>query len=205
MNLLAHALLADGSAESILGNLSADFLKPADFDRLPSAIRTGVLLHRHVDAFTDRHPVVLRSIARVSRDWHWFSGILIDVYYDHILATEWSAYSDVPLRVFVDHVHEVIRDHATHLPEYTRGVVTAFMETDRLMTYAIPDGSGIADALRKLSDRIAERIPKRAMQLDAALPQLRAAHSDLALDFREFFPQLQKFAAQWKPRTTTGG
>ena len=201
VNLLAHALLADGSPESILGNLAADFLKPADLDQLPERVRQGVLLHRHVDAFTDRHPVVQRSITRISRDWHWFSGILIDVYYDHILATEWAAYSDVPLRAFVDRVHDVIRGHAGHLPEYARGVVMAFMLSDRLMTYSVPDGSGIEDALRALSARIAARMPKRAVRLDAAVPQLRAAHADLAADFREFFPKLRAFAAGWAPPT----
>ena len=84
VNLLAHALLAGDSEESILGNLIADFVRPAEVERLSAAVRTGVTMHRHIDAFTDRHSVVQRSIARIGRDWGWFSGILIDVYYDHV-------------------------------------------------------------------------------------------------------------------------
>ena len=78
-----------------------------------------------MDAFTDRHPVVQRSIARIGPTWGWFSGILIDVYYDHLLALDWDRYSDVPLRAFVDRAHGVIRDHAEFMPEPARGHAAA--------------------------------------------------------------------------------
>ena len=200
MNLLAHALLADGSDESILGNLVADFVRPADVERLPPGVRTGVLLHRHVDAFTDRHPVVQRSIARIGRDWGWFSGILIDVYYDHVLAAGWPEFEPTPLRTFVDHVHGVLIANEGQLPEPARGYVGRMVQADRLMSYA--DEAGIERALTGLSLRIAERMPRSGVRLEAAMPALRAAHADLAADFREFFPQVRAFAAGWQPPET---
>ena len=50
-------------------------------------------LHRLIDSFTDSHPIVRGSVARISEKYHWFSGIIIDIYYDHILAREWLRYS----------------------------------------------------------------------------------------------------------------
>jgi acyl carrier protein phosphodiesterase len=201
VNLLAHALLAERSSASRFGNIIADFLRPSDFERLPPAIQAGIRQHRKVDAYTDRHPVVQRSIARLSRRWGWFSGILIDVYYDHILATDWNRHASNPLAVFVEEVHSAVRDHAALVPDPARGWIERFVEAGRFMSYAIPDGSGIASALEGLSMRIAERMPRRAVRLQDALPDLQSAHEDLLADFREFFPLVQEFASTMHDQT----
>ena len=102
MNFLAHLHLSDGTPGSMLGGILADFVKGPDVAALPPDILAGVRLHRHIDAFTDRHAVVQRSIHRVSAKLGWFAGIVIDIYYDHVLAREWGRYSPEPLRGFAD-------------------------------------------------------------------------------------------------------
>jgi acyl carrier protein phosphodiesterase len=198
MNFLAHLYLSADDPQAMVGNLAADFVKGADVEKLPPAVQAGVRQHRAVDAFTDRHPVVMRSIARIGKSWGWFSGIIIDVYYDHVLALDWDRYSGEPLRAFADRVHAVIRDHATYMPEDAREYALRFVETDRLMSYAAPDGSGVGEALRRLSERIAARMPRRAVRLQEAMPDLRVAHRNLAADFHEFFPDLVRLAAAWR-------
>jgi len=198
LNFLAHLYLSADDPEAMVGNLVADFVKGPDLDKLSPGVMAGVRQHRSVDAFTDRHPVVQRSIGRIAKDWGWFSGIIIDVYYDHILAVDWQRYSDVPLRTFADRAYQLIRESAAHIPESERESALRFVEADRLMSYALPDGSGVERALNRLSVRIAERIPKRARQLDEAMPAPRAAHPELAEDFHEFFPQAVELARGWK-------
>lgn len=198
MNFLAHLYLSADDPEAMVGNLAADFVKGADVEKLPPGVQAGVRQHRAVDAFTDRHPAVMRSIARIGKTWGWFSGIIIDVYYDHVLARDWERYTEVPLREFVDHAHRVIREHAAFMPEEARGYALRFVETDRMMSYAAPDGSGVEEALRRLSDRIAARMPRRAVPLNRAMPDLRAAHPELAADFHEFFPDAIRLAAGWR-------
>jgi acyl carrier protein phosphodiesterase len=199
MNFLAHLYLSDDKPEAMVGNLVADFIKGPAIDLLSPGVQAGIRQHRTVDAFTDRHPVVMRSIARIGKTWGWFSGIIIDVYYDHILACDWVRYSDMTLREFVDRAHDVIRQHAGFMPEEARSYALRFVETDRMMSYAQPDGSGVEEALRRLSDRITARMPKRAVQLEAAMPELRNLHNDLAADFHEFFPDAIRLAAGWRP------
>ncbi len=198
MNFLAHLYLSADKPEAMVGNLVADFIKGPSIELLPPGVQAGVRQHRAVDAFTDRHPVVMRSIARIGKTWGWFSGIIIDVYYDHVLARDWGRYSDVPLRAFVDRAHGVIRDHAEFMPEEARGHALRFVEADRMMSYAVADGSGVEEALRRLSDRIAVRMPRRAVPLHMAMPDLRAAHPDLAADFHDFFPDAIRLAAGWR-------
>jgi len=191
MNYLAHLYLADPTSDSLLGNLLADFVKGNDVARLPPMIQAGVRLHRRVDSFTDRHPVVQRSICRISKSWHWFSGILIDVYYDHILAQSWERYSREPLRQFTYRVHRCLSDNIERVPEPSRGLVQRLIESDRLYSYATIEG--ITEALARLSDRIRERIPRHEARLELAVPLLQSNHSALCNDFHEFFPQLVEF------------
>lgn len=191
MNYLAHLFLADSDPGSLIGNLIADFVKGRDLDHLPADVQKGIRLHRRVDSFTDRHPVVQRSIGRISKNWGWFSGILIDVWYDHILATTWSEWSAESLRSFVDRIHRVLQDHVDLAPPEGRQMIGKLIETDRLYSYATTEG--IHEALYRLSRRIRERMPNRSVELELAMPDLRENLPALTDDFRAFFPDLVRF------------
>jgi len=192
MNFLAHAFLADSHPESILGNLMADFLKGREAEELPEGIREGVCLHRQVDAFTDAHPVFRRSTHRIRRRWGRYSGILIDMFYDHFLAANWDQYADQPLRNFADRVYEVLRDHDEHLPERMQKAARRMIQYDWLVSYA--DLEKLEVSLNRLSRR--SRNPD--LRLDHAMRDLNALYSDLQMDFRSFFPALVEFAERAK-------
>ena len=199
MNFLAHLHLSDGTPGSMLGGILADFVKGPDVAALPPDVLAGVMLHRHIDAFTDRHAIVQRSVSRVSAKLGWFAGIVIDVYYDHILAREWDRYSAVPLREFADHTYAVLEDRFSLVPLEASVFVRRFIDTDRLVQYATPEG--ITDTLLRLSGRIMERMPKRVVRLQDSMPDLLAADADLAADFHAFYPELIASADGWKTRS----
>src|SRR5438874_8735253 len=116
MNFLAHLHLADGDPGDMAGGVAADFVRNPDLHLLEPDVLRGVMLHRLIDGFTDRHPVTLRSISRVSRQMGWFGGIVIDIYYDHILAREWNRYSAEPLGAFAARCHHVLEERHKELP-----------------------------------------------------------------------------------------
>jgi acyl carrier protein phosphodiesterase len=188
MNYLAHLYLAEPTPESLIGNLVADFVKGSDLSHLPPGVERGIRLHRRVDSLTDCNPTVQRSIARISAKWGWFSGILIDVYYDHILAATWDNWSSESLRAFVDRVHQQLSEHADLAPSLGREMIGKLIESDRLYSYSTIEG--IQDTLFRLSHRIRERMPERAIQLELAMPDLQQNSRVLADDFRMFFPDL---------------
>ncbi len=198
MNYLAHLYLADPTPNNLLGNLLADFVKGRDVAALPLAIQAGIQLHRKVDSFTDCHPVVQRSICRVSKKWGWFSGILVDVYYDHIFALNWERWSAEPLREFVDRVHRCLRENFEAIPSVAEPL-RRLIASDRLFTYSTPEG--IAEALLHLSYRIEERMPGKNTRLHEAMPDLEACHAKLADDFEEFFPALIAFVKEMKTKS----
>lgn len=194
MNYLAHLFLADPTPESMLGNVLADFVRGKAHLTLPPAVQEGVVLHRRVDAFTDSHPVTHRSMARVRERWGWFSGILIDVFYDHFLAIDWDRYSRQPLREFIDNAYAVLLAHQPLMPPDMQAVVQRMVRDDRLTSYAHLEG--IAQALA----RISRLFRRREVNLEPAVEELQLHYEELRADFHDFFPQLIAFAQAHKQR-----
>ena len=58
MNYLAHTFLSGDSDQVRIGNFIGDYVKGSDFNFYPEGIKKGIILHRHIDYFTDNHPVV---------------------------------------------------------------------------------------------------------------------------------------------------
>ncbi len=62
MNFLAHLYLSADDPEIQLGNFIGDFVRGRDLSsRFSPGIVKGISLHREIDEFTDRHPIVKLS------------------------------------------------------------------------------------------------------------------------------------------------
>src|SRR5262245_32979021 len=144
MNFLAHLYLSDGSDEGLLGGLMGDFVKGPLDDRYPPAVMRGIAQHRRIDTFTDAHPVVLRSKARVSAERRRFAGIMVDMFYDHFLARDWARFADEPLDTFSGRVYDLLARHHDRLPERLRRMAPYMIRGDWLGSYAQVDSIGDA-------------------------------------------------------------
>jgi acyl carrier protein phosphodiesterase len=193
MNLLAHALLAAPDAELMFGSLIGDFVRGRIDPGLPPAVRAGVALHRAIDVYTDGHAEVSSARALFVPPLRRYAGILIDVWFDHLLARDWSAYGDGALEDFSRRVREVIDASSKLVPERMRGFVTYLRAHDLPAAYR--DTAMIGDVLRGMSQRLSRENP-----LAEALPVLVALDVPLARHFRAFFPELQSFAAAERDR-----
>jgi len=195
MNYLAHLYLSDDAPLAVVGNLMSDFIKGRDrLYHMPVDLQRGIMLHRFVDSYTDHHPVVHQCIRRISAKWGWYSGIIIDVYFDHLLAREWGRYSIVPLREYCDLTHHILRDYWDQLDDDMREMASRLIANDRLMSYY--ELQGIEEALRSISQLLAVRMPRHPIQLHEAIPDLIEHHDGLQHEFNDFFPQLIEFATQ---------
>lgn len=188
MNWLAHLYLSQDDTEFRLGNLIADLVKGPDRRTLTPGVLRGVQHHQAIDAFTDAHPVTAQSRARVAPDFGRFAGILVDIYYDHVLARDWADYHPEPLTEFTARAYAEFRAYPGPLPPATREVLTRLMDEDWLSSYASP--AGIESAVRRVSARLEARTGK-AFALERALPGMVAADDALTADFRAFFPELR--------------
>ncbi len=197
MNYLAHAYLSDGTPESLVGNLMADFLKGRIPDDLPVGVRCGVLLHRRVDAFTDAHPVTARTRARLRPRWGKLSGVLADMFYDHLLAADWERYSpDQSLRVFADGVYDSLATQTVVMPDRMRIVMGKIAERDGFVYYSEIDG------LREALARMSRRLKRARVALDEAADDLVREYDAFADDFHAFFPDLISSVPQMNSEVT---
>src|SRR5271170_5514627 len=128
MNQLAHAILSPPDDAVLVGNLTADWIKGRARRSLPTAMQSGMTLHRRIDTFTDTHPLVASCVAILSESgggWGRYSSILVDIFFDHLLAADWTRYSAQPLKQFVSHVYRTLHAYRLLLPEHANFAICA--------------------------------------------------------------------------------
>jgi acyl carrier protein phosphodiesterase len=188
VNFLAHFLLSADDDELRLGNLLGDIVKGRveRFTRpgVTERMRTGIRLHRAIDSFADQHAVVRRSKQRISARYGRLSGVIVDVYYDHVLAREWTAHGHGELHAFATDVYRTLRTNLTRLPDDVHPLVHAMARGNWLTGYARVEG--IEAALRGM----ARRVPVAA-GIGTAAEELVDQYPSFSADFAEFFPELR--------------
>lgn len=97
MNWLAHLFLSEPRIEDRLGNILGDLVKGKSRHNLNPHFNSGIKSHLLIDSFTDKHLVVKRSKKRMNLDYKRYSGVLVDIFYDHFLAKNWHNYSQFSL------------------------------------------------------------------------------------------------------------
>lgn len=191
MNYLAHALLAGEDDSLILGSLLGDFVRGPVSNALPSRVADGVRLHRAVDVYTDSHPAICAAKAMFNRPLRRYAAILLDVWFDHVLANDFARWSKAPLTAFSMHINDVLIANAVRLPPALRHFA------DYMAAYGLPaayaDPVQIERTLRGISARLRYENP-----IAAAMPELVRRATALREAFEAFFPQLTAHAAQWR-------
>ena len=189
MNWLAHLRLAPKAPLLRLGNLCGDFVRGVDLGSLHPELQRGIAQHRAIDAFADAHRLVRRSRERLDAGFGRFSGVLIDVFYDHFLARDWQLHGDGGTLVeFAEVVHSLLETHAALLPWRLQQAAPWMRRQAWLVSYAGVDG--IDAVLQRMANRV-----QRTTPLGQGAGQLRAHYDELGRDFAAFWPELTAFAA----------
>ena len=187
MNYLAHLHLGGQRPGQMLGSLYGDFVKGRLQGQFDPEIEAAIQLHRSIDVFTDRHPLVDIALSRFSITRRRYAGIVLDVFFDHCLARDWTLYADRPLEQFTSDVYRVLL--AEHqLPERLAKIAPHMVANDWLGSYQ--EFEVLEQVLRGISRRLT-----RPEELAGAMQELRLLYEPLSEDFRLFYPELQAFSA----------
>ena len=108
MNYLAHVLLPGPDDDLRLGGLIGDFMRGWGIESFSAGVQRGIRLHQEIDRLTDAHPVFQRSRRRLPDRLRRWSGIVMDIGYDHFLAASFEEWHDQPLSEFAREIYALL-------------------------------------------------------------------------------------------------
>ena len=186
MNFLAHIYLSGNNKDLIIGNFIADAIRGNHYSEYSEGIIKGIKLHRKIDTFTDNHPIVEKSKSRVRKNFSKYSGVVIDIYYDHFLAKNWQNYSEIPLLDFTHQIYELLLREYDTLPELVHQFLPHMIAGNWLYNYGNLDGM----------DRVFQGMSRRAKfysNMENAVDVLKEEYDFIKNDFELFFPELKSY------------
>ena len=191
MNFLSHLLLSGDDEQVMVGNFIGDFVKGAALKNYSPKIQEGIILHRHIDTYTDNHPLVMESKVRLRDKFRHYAPVIVDVFYDHFVAKHWNKYNAKPLLDYTEKFYATMKNYYEIIP---RGVINmlGYMSRDNWL-YNYQFIEGIDKALTGLSRRT-----KFDSKMDKAAGALQENYSDFENEFIQFFPELQLHVRKFK-------
>jgi acyl carrier protein phosphodiesterase len=183
MNFLAHLYLSCGSEQIMVGNFLADFVKAKETESYQRDICLGILLHREIDSFTNKHRQFAKSKKRLWQRHRHYSSVIVDIFYDHFLAKNWQNYSTISLEEFAHQAYAAIQRFEMILPQKARRVLPHMIANNWLTNYRKLEGI----------DRAMQGMARRASfpsEMSSAIEDLQNDYEGFENDFREFFPDL---------------
>jgi acyl carrier protein phosphodiesterase len=198
MNFLAHLYLSGTDPHVMVGNFIGDFVKGRHLEeRFAPGVVQGIQLHRAIDMFTDSHPVVSLSKARLRPKYRHYAPVIMDIFYDYYLAKNWSDYSSTLLPDFADHCYNTLEQHRPILPPDVQQMLPYMIRGNWLVGYAHQEG--IQRSLTGMSRRT-----RFDSKMDEAVNELRQWDTEFEGEFRTFFPDLVEHCREALGRGSAG-
>lgn len=184
MNYLAHIYLSGTNDLLKIGNFMADSIRGHHYLDYPDELRKGILLHRYIDTFTDAHPIYRKSKHRLHEKYGHYSGVIMDIVYDHYLAKNWASYSDVPLEKYAAIFYKLLLDNYDILTEKTQKIIPYMIARNWLVAYATLEG------LETILFQMDYRTKHRA-NMQEAIVEIQLFNKEFEEEFTLFFEELK--------------
>ncbi|NNE31250.1 MAG: DUF479 domain-containing protein [Winogradskyella sp.] len=187
MNFLAHIYLSGDNELVTIGNFAADGVRGNKYKLYPIEIQAGIQLHREIDTFTDAHPMFRRCTKRLHEAYGHYSGVIVDIIFDHFLAKNWHQYSDMPLADYIADFYKSLNSHINILPPRFKHITPIMIEGNWLLSYATLEG--IQLVLNGMNRRT-----KGKSKMNEATKELKIHYIAFEKDFTVFFEELIAFS-----------
>lgn len=188
MNFLAHIYLSGNDELLTIGNFIADGIKGKKYLKYEEGIQRGILIHRWIDTYTDSHSIVKQSTKRLHAKYGHYSGVIVDILYDHFLAKNWKQYHTQELADYIIDFYQLLNDNYSKLTPRIQKMMVPMMEQNWLLSYASLEG--IETVLYNMSFRIKKRVP-----MDESIEDLKEHYDAFEEEFTAFFAELEDFVA----------
>jgi acyl carrier protein phosphodiesterase len=191
LNFLAHALLAGDDPALMVGGVVGDWIKGPLPGTLPPDLAHGVKLHRAIDHFAETNPAFNQSRSRISAARRRYAGVLVDIFYDHLLARHWQDIHPQPLDAFCKTIYESINDRLPELPADSHYALDMMARQNWLLSYTQIEG--IADVLLRMSRRARQPNP-----LAQGEQEMLADMAGFTADFHLWLQDTREFTQAWR-------
>lgn len=187
MNYLAHAYLSFNHSQTLVGNMISDFVKGRKKDAYEAGIKTGIMLHRAIDHFTDDHSVTKQAKQYFRPVYGLYAGAFMDIVYDHFLATDEKIFTNDSLLAFSQETYTILDQYYTVLPDHFKAMLPFMKKHNWLYNYHTR--VGIQNSFRGLVHRASYM-----HESDSAFAIFENNYNALRDQYRVFFPELRAFA-----------
>lgn len=188
MNFLAHLYLSGNDVEIRLGNFIGDYVKGRSLIGYPERVQKGITLHRAIDYFTDKHESTRKCIEILRPGYDKYAGVVVDVMFDHVLAKEWSKYSNTNLKNFARSFYFQMLCKYKLLPDRVKKFLPYMIQSNRLYSYRNKEGL-------KRAIEIMSSVTSLPDNSDYAIKTLEDNYDQISLHFNQLFPDLIDFVA----------
>ena len=195
MNYLAHIALSGDNPEHRVGGFLGDFIRGPLQGVFPDAIEAGIAAHRKLDAHVDQQPELIDFLSRFKAPLRRYAGIVADLVYDHILASQWSTYYQQPFEEFCQQFYRQLGSHHQLLPPGAQRFLHVAPQVGWLESYR--DESN----LPLIRERVGSRF-KKPVALQDALPVFAEHKEGIEQEFHRLYPRLQQFVNELLPHST---
>ena len=185
MNFLAHIYLSGDNELIKIGNFMADGIRGQQYTNFPIEVQKGVLLHRAIDTFTDANTTYRKSKHRLHEKYGHYSGVIMDIIYDHFLAKNWNNYSNEDLDDYSNNFYESLKHNYHILTDKTKNMMPYMIARNWLKSYATIAG------LEMILFQMDHRTKNRA-NMQEAIVELQEFYSNFEEEFTSFFIELQE-------------
>jgi acyl carrier protein phosphodiesterase len=190
MNFLAHLYLSGDDDLIKIGNFMADGIRGKEYLNYPEQVQKGILLHRAIDNFTDNHAIFRVGKHRLHDKYHHYSGVLMDMYYDHFLAKNWNEYHHLSLENYSNAFYELLENNVRLLSLRTLKILPPMRTYNWLVQYA--DLNGLKNILTQMDDRT-----KNQSKMQSGVHDLLNHYDSFENEFKLFFEEIQIFCKDW--------
>jgi len=163
----------------------ADSIRGHSYENYPDEIRKGILLHRSIDSFTDTHPVYRQSKHRLHEKYGHYSGVIMDIFYDHFLAKNWKTYSDEKLEDYAENFYTLLTNNQESLTERVKGMLPYMIGRNWLVSYATIEG------LEMIMFQMDHRTKNR-VAMHESIVELKEFYTEFENEFTLFFEALRQ-------------
>lgn len=170
-------------------NIYGDFIKGSKLSYYPAIVQKGVKLHRAIDFYIDNHKKVLSLKNKLSTDLPKISGIAIDLYFDHLLAIQWSEFKPEPLENFTKAFHNHEFDTNNFENKHFLFLIEKMKSDNWLANYQF--SHGLDFACKGLSQRISfsNQLYNAPEIFTTFRSEIKATFDDFMTDAIPFFKQ----------------